>query len=90
MADTPKGDGQRAALITAAERTGLRVSLPRTDGARLPGAVPLQGELRWSDAEHRYRCGLMEGVAGRRTPWSRWARRLIAAGAGCDSDAELQ
>ena len=28
-----------------------RVSLPRIDGARLPGAIPLRGELRWSDAE---------------------------------------
>ena len=60
---------------------GMLVSLRRSGACRA---------LRWSDAEHRYRCGLMEGVAGRRTPWSRWARRLIAAGAGCDSDAELQ
>ncbi len=45
--------------------------------------------LRWSGAERRYRCGLMQDTAGRHTPWARWARRLIAAGAGCDSDAEL-
>jgi hypothetical protein len=32
----------------------------------------------------------MQDIAGRRTPWARWARRLIAAGIGCDSDAELQ
>jgi hypothetical protein len=45
--------------------------------------------LRWDDAEHRYRCGLMQDVAGSHTPWARLARRLIAAGAGCDSDAAL-
>ena len=45
--------------------------------------------LRWSDEERRYRCGLMQGMSGRRTSWARWVQRLIAAGAGCDSDAEL-
>jgi hypothetical protein len=40
--------------------------------------------LRWDDATRRYRCGLAH-----RSPWARLARRLIAAGAGCDSDAEV-
>ncbi len=43
--------------------------------------------LRWSDEERRYRCG----VVGRGTGlFARWARRLIAAGVGCDSDASVE
>jgi hypothetical protein len=42
--------------------------------------------LRWDAPAQRYRCGL---VAERR-PWlAALARRWIAAGRGCDSDAEL-
>lgn len=59
---------------------GMLVSLKRSGACRA---------LRWNDAERRYRCGLMQDIAGSRTPWARLARRLIAAGAGCDSDAEL-
>lgn len=57
--------------------------------------------LVWSDAESRYRCGMVtepghhlpRWVAGRprlRRLASRWALRFIAAGIGCDSDAELE
>lgn len=59
---------------------GMLVSLKRRGACRA---------LRWSDAERRYRCGLMQDSSRQRTPWARWVRRLIAAGAGCDSDAEL-
>lgn len=45
--------------------------------------------LRWDDDQRRYRCGLMARTVGSRTPWARLARRLIAAGQGCDSDAEV-
>jgi Fe-S-cluster-containing hydrogenase component 2 len=42
--------------------------------------------LRWDEAVRRYRCGL---VAQER-PWlAALARRWIAAGRGCDSDAEF-
>lgn len=78
LADTPKGDGQRAALVTAAERTGLRVSLPRTDGARLPGAIPLRGELRWSDAEFGW-------VAEWRMDWREKPYRWRIAGVSYDA-----
>lgn len=59
---------------------GMLVSLRRRGACRA---------LRWSDEERCYRCGLMQDMSGRRTPWARWVQRLIAAGAGCDSDAEL-
>ncbi len=59
---------------------GVLVSL------RLRGACRA---LRWDDAQRRYRCGLMGRAAKSRSPWSRFARRLIAAGQGCDSDAEV-
>jgi hypothetical protein len=45
--------------------------------------------LRWDDGGRRYRCGLMGSVAHSRSPWARFVRRLIGAGAGCDSDAEV-
>lgn len=59
---------------------GVLVSMKRSGACRA---------LRWDDAGRRYRCGLMQDAAGRRTPWARLARRLIASGAGCDSDAEV-
>ncbi len=59
---------------------GMLVSRKRSGACRA---------LRWNDAEHRYRCGLMQDMTGSRTPWAWLACRLIAAGAGCDSDAEL-
>ena len=41
--------------------------------------------LQWAD--ERYRCG----VLAKSPPWlARWVRRWIAAGQGCDFDAELQ
>jgi len=58
---------------------GMLVSLKRSGACRA---------LRWSDEAQRYRCGLMQDRAGVRTPWAWLARRLIASGAGCDSDAE--
>ena len=58
---------------------GMLVSLKRIGACRA---------LRWDDAARRYRCGLMQDAAGRSTPWAWLMRRLIAAGAGCDSDAE--
>jgi hypothetical protein len=59
---------------------GVLVSL------RLRGACRA---LRWDDDQRRYRCGLMSRAAKSRSPWSWFARRLIAAGQGCDSDAEV-
>lgn len=48
-ADIPQADGPRAALLDAAEQTGLRVSLPQ-ESAQLPqNLVPLEGVLVWSD-----------------------------------------
>ncbi len=44
--------------------------------------------LRWNEAARQYRCGLL-GAASSTAPWTRLARRLIAAGSGCDSDAEV-
>ena len=42
--------------------------------------------LRWDTAAARYRCGLIDA----RWPWrSALARRWIAAGRGCDSDASV-
>lgn len=57
--------------------------------------------LEWSDEESRYRCGMVAHPAVHLPGWlmalpglqrgaSRWARRFIAAGAGCDSDAVLE
>jgi hypothetical protein len=50
--------------------------------------------LTWDSSERRYRCGLMAAGSIRavRPAWlARWierrARRWIAAGSGCDSDA---
>lgn len=56
--------------------------------------------LVWSEAESRYRCGMVttpeahlpRALVARpalRALASRWARRVIAAGAGCDSNAAL-
>jgi hypothetical protein len=59
---------------------GMLVSL------RLRGACRA---LRWDDEQRRYRCGLMSRIGASRTPWARLTRRLIAAGQGCDSDAEV-
>ncbi len=42
--------------------------------------------LRWDHAGRHYRCGL---VSRDRPWWSALARRWIAAGRGCDSDAEV-
>lgn len=44
------------------------------------------GQLRWSAVSRRYVCG---AVADRPGPWAALARRWIAAGRGCDSDAEV-
>jgi hypothetical protein len=56
---------------------------------RLRGAC---AALHWDAATARYRCGVVGDAAARGGP-ARWlqaaARRLIAAGAGCDSDASL-
>lgn len=54
--------------------------------------------LAWSDAESRYVCGMVMQPEAHLPGWlvaqpalrglaSRWARRVIAAGAGCDSNA---
>jgi Fe-S-cluster-containing hydrogenase component 2 len=56
--------------------------------------------LTWSEAESRYRCGMVAAPEQHLPGWlvraprmqglaSRWARHFIAAGIGCDSDAEL-
>jgi len=50
-ADTVKGDRPRASLLDAAARVGLRVTLPLTDAPPPRGLVPLEGVLRWSDAD---------------------------------------
>jgi hypothetical protein len=42
--------------------------------------------LRWDEAGSRYRCGL---ASGRIPLWGALVRRWIAAGRGCDSDAEV-
>ncbi|MBS0466254.1 MAG: hypothetical protein JSS31_03975 [Proteobacteria bacterium] len=55
--------------------------------------------LRWSDAQQRYLCGVVQDAAETaKHPhgWRRWrgrvwqalVRRWIAAGAGCDADLE--
>jgi len=55
--------------------------------------------LVWSDAERRYRCGLLVEGPGEpaiwwrrwsRAMWQRWARRMISAGSGCDASLEVQ
>ena len=54
--------------------------------------------LRWSDAEARYRCGVLSdtaGVLGARWRWAapllrRLAWRWIAAGIGCDASLQSQ
>ena len=56
---------------------GMIVSLKRRGACRA---------LAWSDADQRYRCGMMNASGW----WRRWVVRLIAAGQGCDSDAELE
>jgi hypothetical protein len=53
--------------------------------------------LRWHDAEHRYRCTMVDAPEAAwprlpvalRGPLKRLARRWIAAGAGCDSSLEI-
>ncbi len=59
---------------------GMLLSLKRRGACRA---------LHWSEDARHYRCGLMQDARGRATPWAGLARRLIASGAGCDSDAEL-
>lgn len=50
-ADTVKGDRPRNAFLDAADRMGMRLTLP-TDGAPPPdGLVPLEGTLRWSEPD---------------------------------------
>jgi len=44
--------------------------------------------VRWDGAQRRYLCALMGAAGASQTIWLRWARRLIAAGQGCDSDAQ--
>lgn len=51
LADGDPDERFRGALLAAAARAGMRVSLPRADGG-LPGGVPVTGTLRWSDAEY--------------------------------------
>lgn len=54
--------------------------------------------LRWSEAESRYRCGLLSQPADvlprPLRPWAlpiaRAAHRWIAAGIGCDCDTEVE
>lgn len=54
--------------------------------------------LRWSDADRRYRCGMVQApgaVTGFTHPWavrlmSALARRWIAAGIGCDARLQTQ
>jgi len=54
--------------------------------------------LRWSDADQRYRCGMVAdpgGVTGLAHPWavralSALARRWIASGVGCDARLHTQ
>jgi hypothetical protein len=41
--------------------------------------------LRWDAPQRRYHCGIAAG----RSLWATLARRWIAAGRGCDSDAEV-
>jgi len=41
--------------------------------------------LRWNASDRRYRCALAAG----RSPLAALARRWIAAGRGCDSDAKV-
>lgn len=74
-------------LCCAAEPCPLGVLLSR----RRRGAC---AALRWDASGLRYRCGVVQepGAYLRWLPGS-WTRRLalrwIAAGAGCDSDAEV-
>ncbi|WP_295643056.1 hypothetical protein [uncultured Methylibium sp.] len=52
--------------------------------------------LEWSDAQRRYRCGLLTGARRPGGPaiWARWlqrrASRWIAAGSGCDAHLEVE
>jgi hypothetical protein len=54
--------------------------------------------LRWVETQQHYRCGLLlERKAATANPlrtigralWHRWARRLIAAGSGCDAAVDV-
>jgi hypothetical protein len=49
-ADLPQGDGPRAALLDAAEQSGLRVTLPREGAPPLRNLVQLEGVLVWHDS----------------------------------------
>lgn len=74
-------------VCCAAEPCPLGVLLSR----RLTGACVA---LQWDPIGSRYRCGVVEDAAAYvRVLPAPWARRLalrwIAAGAGCDSDAEV-
>lgn len=57
---------------------GMLLSLKRRGPCR---------QLRWSATSSRYVCG---AVTDRPGPWAALARRWIAAGRGCDSDAEVE
>lgn len=57
---------------------GMLVSARRSGACRA---------LRWDGVTRRYRCGLL-GSHARPGLLERFARRLISAGSGCDSDAE--
>lgn len=54
--------------------------------------------LQWHEADLRYRCGMVDAPETAwpalprplRGPLKRLARRWIAAGAGCDSDLEVE
>ena len=47
------------------------------------------GALEWSDADGRYRCGLLVKAVQAGRPAQRLVSRWIAAGAGCDASLEL-
>jgi len=78
LADAPKGDGPRAALLAAAEGSGLRVSLPLENGTFPPGLLPLEGVLSWSEADFGW-------VAEWRLDWRRRAYRWRIAGVSYDA-----
>lgn len=78
LADAPKGDGPRAALFTAAEGAGLRVSLPLENGTFPPGLLPLEGALRWSEADFGW-------VADWQLQWRRREYRWRVVGVSYDA-----
>ena len=72
---------------------GILVSLKRRGACRA---------LEWADGQRRYRCGMLDrparflglpGLAaghGINRALARWARRMIAAGVGCDAELTVQ